>query len=124
MSSAVITGGFSVPKPGASLLLSFSFQSQRSSTAPFLILGSGLLAAQRAFSALEAEASVVIIGQGGPETACDEIRWRVSDGQIGWVDLGGQKTTPSDVALDSDSEDAVRVLNSEDGTQDSGGAEY
>lgn len=108
MTSAVPSGRFSLPKPGASLLLSFSFRIQKSSSpAPFLILGSGPLAAQRAFSALEAEASVVVIGQGGPETACGEIRWRVSNGQIGWVDLGVQRTTSSDTASDTDSEDAL-----------------
>ncbi|KAE9405761.1 tetrapyrrole methylase [Gymnopus androsaceus JB14] len=106
-STAAPSWGFSIPKPGASLLLSFSFRHQ-SSPPPFLIIGSGPLAAQRAFSALEADASVVVIGKGGLENACDEIKWRVSNGQIGWVDLDGQKIT-SDSVLYPDSEDALAL---------------
>ncbi|KAF5381181.1 hypothetical protein D9757_007850 [Collybiopsis confluens] len=84
---ASATGGFTSPKSGASLLLSFSFRSQWQASPPFLILGSGPLAAQRAFAALEADASVIVLGKGGLQNACEEIRWRVTNNQIGWVDL-------------------------------------
>ncbi|KAJ4485889.1 uroporphyrin-III C-methyltransferase [Lentinula aciculospora] len=89
-SSNSATGGFSVPHSGASLLLSFSFRQPshpNSYPAPFFILGSGPLAAQRAFAALEADASVVILGTGGLENACEELRWRVQHGELDWVDL-------------------------------------
>ncbi|KAJ3853862.1 uroporphyrin-III C-methyltransferase [Lentinula lateritia] len=82
------TGGFSIPKPGASLLLSFSFRSSPySQPAPFFILGSGPLATQRAFAAIEANASVVILGKGNLENVGEELRWRVHHGQVSWVDL-------------------------------------
>ncbi|KAJ3867166.1 uroporphyrin-III C-methyltransferase [Lentinula novae-zelandiae] len=87
-SSSPTTGGFSIPQPGASLLLSFSFRpSPYSQPAPFFILGSGPLAAQRAFAAIEANASVVILGKGNFENVCEELRWRVNHGQVSWVDL-------------------------------------
>ncbi|KAJ3998590.1 uroporphyrin-III C-methyltransferase [Lentinula boryana] len=88
--SNLVTGGFPTPHPGVSLLLSFSFSNPsclNSQPAPFYILGSGPLAAQRAFAALEADASVVILGKGGLENACEELRWRVNQRQIEWVDL-------------------------------------
>ncbi|KAJ3985221.1 uroporphyrin-III C-methyltransferase [Lentinula detonsa] len=88
--SNLVTGGFSTPHPGVSLLLSFSFSKPsclNSQPAPFYILGSGPLAAQRAFAALEADASVVILGKGGLENACEELRWRVNHRQVDWVDL-------------------------------------
>ncbi|KAJ3895540.1 uroporphyrin-III C-methyltransferase [Lentinula edodes] len=87
-SSNSTTGGFSIPQPGASLLLSFSFRpSPYSQPAPFFILGSGPLAAQRAFAAIEANASVVILGKGNLKNVCEELRWRVNHGQVSWVDL-------------------------------------
>ncbi|KAJ3917603.1 uroporphyrin-III C-methyltransferase [Lentinula edodes] len=87
-SSNSTTGGFSIPQPGASLLLSFSFRpSPYSQPAPFFILGSGPLAAQRAFAAIEANASVVVLGKGNLKTVCEELRWRVNHGQVSWVDL-------------------------------------
>ncbi|KAJ3750669.1 uroporphyrin-III C-methyltransferase [Lentinula detonsa] len=88
--SNLVTGGFPTPHPGVSLLLSFSFSKPsclNSQPAPFYILGSGPLAAQRAFAALEADASVVILGKGGLENACEELRWRVNHRQVDWVDL-------------------------------------
>ncbi|KAF9071628.1 tetrapyrrole methylase [Rhodocollybia butyracea] len=101
MATISTAGGFLMPESGASLLLSFSFrqhqsipssQNAASSSSPFLILGSGHLAAQRAFAALEADASVVILGQGTSENACEEIQWRIANGQIGWVNLNEYKT--------------------------------
>ncbi|KIK59328.1 hypothetical protein GYMLUDRAFT_677470 [Collybiopsis luxurians FD-317 M1] len=117
ISSVATAGGFSVPQPGASLLLSFSFRHQRpissesspclstSATPAFLILGSSTLAAQRAFAALEADASVVVLGTGGLENACEEIRWRVEKRQIGWVDLDRIKTQKPTESSSIDSED-------------------
>ncbi|KAF6753264.1 uroporphyrin-III C-methyltransferase [Ephemerocybe angulata] len=63
------------PSKGASLILAFRPRK-------ILIIGSGPLAASRAFSALEAESEVHILAQGGLEDACDELKWRASQGQI------------------------------------------
>ncbi|KAJ3721643.1 tetrapyrrole methylase [Lentinula raphanica] len=105
------TRGFSNPHTGGSLLLSFSFRKSSRpdpQSAPFYILGSGLLAAQRAFSALEADASVVVFGKGGLENACEELKWRVHHGQVDWVDLDhalGHHNNADDV-FKSDTADA------------------
>ncbi|KAJ3752302.1 uroporphyrin-III C-methyltransferase [Lentinula raphanica] len=105
------TRGFSNPHTGGSLLLSFSFRKPSRpdpQSAPFYILGSGLLAAQRAFSALEADASVVVFGKGGLENACEELKWRVHHGQVDWVDLDhalGHHNNADDV-FKSDTADA------------------
>ncbi|KAF6753275.1 uroporphyrin-III C-methyltransferase [Ephemerocybe angulata] len=63
------------PSKGASLILAFRPQK-------VLIIGSGPLAASRAFAALEAESEVHILAQGGLEDACDELKWRASQGQV------------------------------------------
>jgi len=52
-----------------------------------LILGSGPLAAARAFVALEADANVIIGGYGGVAAACEEIQWRTKMKQVEWLDL-------------------------------------
>lgn len=51
-----------------------------------LILGSGPLAASRAFAALEADSRVVILAKGGLDAACEEIRWRATHGQLTFID--------------------------------------
>ncbi|KAF5332483.1 hypothetical protein D9611_005330 [Ephemerocybe angulata] len=63
------------PSQGASLILAFRPRK-------ILIIGSGPLAASRAFSALEADSEVHILAQGGLEDACDELKWRTSQGQV------------------------------------------
>ncbi|KAF5332480.1 hypothetical protein D9611_005333 [Ephemerocybe angulata] len=63
------------PSKGASLILAFRPRK-------ILIIGSGPLAASRAFSALEADSEVHILAQGGLEDACDELKWRASQGQV------------------------------------------
>ena len=75
------TSQASFPKPtrGASLILSFRLQSRT-----VLIVGSGKLAATRAFSCLETDAHVVLLARGGLENACDEVRWRVGQRQVEW----------------------------------------
>ncbi|KAJ7447242.1 uroporphyrin-III C-methyltransferase [Mycena latifolia] len=72
---------FPAPQGGASLVLSFRLQNHTT-----LILGSGSLAASRAFAALEADSAVTVIAKGGLETACDELRWRAQQQQLAVVD--------------------------------------
>lgn len=72
---------FPAPTRGASLLLAFRAQQQT-----ILIIGSGLLAASRAFAALEADFSVIILAKGGLAGACAEIRWRAEREQYKVVD--------------------------------------
>ncbi|KAF8688705.1 hypothetical protein AX14_003435 [Amanita brunnescens Koide BX004] len=69
------------PTPGASLVLAFRLQSRTT-----LIIGSGKLAATRAFSALEADSTVVVLASGGLESACEELRWRAGQGQLTLLD--------------------------------------
>jgi uroporphyrin-III C-methyltransferase len=71
--------GFPKPTQGASLILSFRLHSRT-----VVIVGSGRLAASRAFLCLESDAHVVLLGRGGLESACDEIKWRVKHSQIEW----------------------------------------
>ena len=68
-------------KAGASLVLTFRLHRKS-----ILILGSNPLAASRAFAALEADSQVIVIGKGGFETACEELRWRARRGQITLLD--------------------------------------
>ncbi|KZT08794.1 uroporphyrin-III C-methyltransferase [Laetiporus sulphureus 93-53] len=70
------------PIRGASLLLSFRLQKQ-----VVILIGSNALAASRAFAALEADSDVVVLAKGGPDSACDELRWRASQGQLRLLDL-------------------------------------
>ncbi|ESK88424.1 uroporphyrin-iii c-methyltransferase [Moniliophthora roreri MCA 2997] len=74
--------GFPTPQPGASLILSFPLQKKTT-----VLLGSGMLAASRAFAALEAGSAVVILSHGGTTTACDELKWRAEYGQVTVVDF-------------------------------------
>ncbi|KAK0481353.1 uroporphyrin-III C-methyltransferase [Armillaria novae-zelandiae] len=86
------------PKGGASLVLSFRLEHKTT-----LIIGSGSLAASRAFSALEADSKVVVLAKGGLKTACDEIRWRVEHSQVTFVDwdlLPGPSKTDDVEALE------------------------
>src|ERR1700722_9033694 len=74
---------FPIPKVGASLLLAFRLENRTA-----LIVGSGSLAASRAFAALESGAEVVIFAKGGLNSACEELKWRAQQGQVSIVDLG------------------------------------
>ncbi len=77
---------------GASLLLAFRAQKQS-----MLIVGSGLLAASRAFAALEADFEVVVLTKSGVDAACAEIQWRADRKECTLVDW------------DSDDEDSVKA---------------
>lgn len=94
---------FPQPKGGASLLLSFRLENRTT-----LILGSGSLAASRAFSALEADSAVVVLARGGLNAACEELRWRAQSGQLtllNWDLLPGSSTT-------SGTDQDIKVLDS------------
>lgn len=72
---------YPTPKGGASLVLSFRLQNET-----VLILGSGPLAACRAFASLEADSSVVVLAKGGLVSACDELKWRAQHDQLSFID--------------------------------------
>lgn len=76
-----IDKSFPTPSGGASLLL--AFRQPRS----VLIVGSNALAATRAFAALEADAKVVVMGQEGLASACEEIQYRASQAQLIFVNV-------------------------------------
>lgn len=79
----------SFPNPigGASLLLSFRLKSKT-----VLIVGSGALAASRAFAALEADSSVTILTKG---EACEELKWRAQKGQLTILDWNSMPCSSS-----------------------------
>ncbi|KAG5644090.1 hypothetical protein DXG03_009109 [Asterophora parasitica] len=88
---------YPTPEGGASLLLAFRLQSNIT-----LVLGSGSLAASRAYSALDADSKVIIIAKGGLGAACDEIQWRTARGQLtflDWDSLPGSSTTTGEGKL-------------------------
>ncbi|KAF8602067.1 hypothetical protein BDV93DRAFT_607714 [Ceratobasidium sp. AG-I] len=68
------------PTRGASLLLAL-----RPAGRPVLVVGSGTLAASRIFTALEADANVLIAARGGIRKACEEVQWRVYHGDAEWL---------------------------------------
>ncbi|KAJ7077585.1 uroporphyrin-III C-methyltransferase [Mycena crocata] len=72
---------FPQPQGGASLVLSFRLHSRKT-----LILGSGTLAASRAFAALEADSAVTLIAKGGLASACEELQWRAQQQQLSMLD--------------------------------------
>ncbi|KAH9024413.1 tetrapyrrole methylase [Lactarius hengduanensis] len=73
---------YSEAQRGASLLLAFRAQPSRA----VLILGSDLLAASRAFSALEAEFDVIIMTPGGRASVCEELAWRADRSELTIID--------------------------------------
>jgi uroporphyrin-III C-methyltransferase len=83
MSATPIAAPYPTPTGSSSLLLSFTPRTRNSS---ILIIGSGRLAASRAFLALDADAGVVVAGEGGIDQASEEIRYRVEKGEVGWMD--------------------------------------
>ncbi|KAI0087070.1 uroporphyrin-III C-methyltransferase [Irpex rosettiformis] len=92
---------FPTPVGGASLLLSF-----RLPTKTVVIIGSNPLAASRAFSALEADSSVVVIAKGGLTSACDELKWRAQQDQLAVLDFTSIPGTSGAIVHDGD-EDAT-----------------
>ncbi|KAI0275220.1 tetrapyrrole methylase [Gloeopeniophorella convolvens] len=74
---------FAEVQGGASLLLAFRAQPQRA----VLILGGDQLAATRAFSALEADYTVVIMAHGGRASVCEELSWRADHAQLTIIDF-------------------------------------
>ncbi|KAI8990647.1 uroporphyrin-III C-methyltransferase [Trametes punicea] len=95
---------FPTPTGGASLLLSF-----RPIKEEILIIGGNTVAAKRAFAALDADATVVVLVRGGIDAACEELRWRALQGQLQLLDLDAlpcSSAVPSDhwrdaMAIDS-----------------------
>ncbi|KAI0334018.1 uroporphyrin-III C-methyltransferase [Cubamyces sp. BRFM 1775] len=73
---------FPAPIGGASLLLSF-----KPTKKDILIIGGNTLAAKRAFAALEADATVIVLARGGAAAACEELKWRANQGQLELYDL-------------------------------------
>ncbi|KAG2370248.1 hypothetical protein BDR07DRAFT_1265593, partial [Suillus spraguei] len=72
---------YPVPADGASLLL--TFKGPRNT---ILIIGGNVLAASRAFAALEAGMQVIILARKG--SVCDELRWRADQRQVNLTDWG------------------------------------
>ena len=75
-----MVGAYPTPQGGASLILSFRLVNKT-----VLIIGGSQLAASRVFSALEADASVIVLAKGPLEQACDELQWRAQQNQIRFV---------------------------------------
>ncbi|CAE7137205.1 unnamed protein product [Rhizoctonia solani] len=69
------------PTRGASLLVAL-----KPAHKPVLVVGSGSLAATRIFSALEADACVLLASRGSIRHACEEVQWRVYHGDAEWLD--------------------------------------
>ncbi|KAI0756432.1 uroporphyrin-III C-methyltransferase [Daedaleopsis nitida] len=92
---------FPTPVGGASLILAF-----RPVQKVFLIVGGNTLAASRAFAALDAEASVIVLVKGGIEAACEELRWRAEQGQLTLLDLD---SLPSTAGLEDSWRDAKAI---------------
>ncbi|KAL1739480.1 uroporphyrin-III C-methyltransferase [Schizophyllum fasciatum] len=92
--------GFPKPQRGASLMLTFKLSDKT-----VLIVGGGTVAATRAFAALEADSTVVVVAKGGREAACEELKWRADEQQItllDWDKLPASSSSESDVqALDA-----------------------
>ena len=81
---------FPQPAGGASLLLSFRLE--RKTT---VIVGSGAIAAKRAFAALEADSFVVVFSK--EDAPCDELRWRADHGQLTLKPLGSSEKEDEDI---------------------------
>jgi len=85
----VMDGAYPTPQGGASLILSFRLVDKT-----VLVIGGSTLAASRVFSALEADAAVVVLAKGPLEEACDELQWRARQNQIRFVDWGELLNVP------------------------------
>ena len=100
-----MTTSFPNPTRGASLLLSFKFESNA-----ILILGSSNLAASRAFAALEADATVIILAYGGYNLCCDELRWRSDQAQLTIVDWDALPAASSSESRDVEALESYLTL--------------
>ncbi|KAG6845584.1 hypothetical protein H0H87_007263 [Tephrocybe sp. NHM501043] len=105
-------GGYPKPQGGASLVLAFRLQSSVT-----LILGSGPLAAFRAFTALDADSKVVVLATGGLKSACEEIQWRVEQDQLSFVDWDSLPGTSSATGDDKLTEALDSYLTSSPGVR-------
>lgn len=76
----LLSSAYPVPQPGAALPLTF----HPSSTSSILIIGTNKLAANRAFTFLEAGSRVVVAGSG---KLCDELAYRFNQGQIEHIQI-------------------------------------
>lgn len=83
-------GSFPQPVGGASLLLSFRLEKKTTA-----IIGSGALAAKRAFAALEADSIVVVFSKN--DALCDELRWRADHNQLTLKSLGSTEDEDEDI---------------------------
>lgn len=95
---------FPIPSNGSSLLLSFRLKSRT-----VVIVGSGKLAASRAFTCLEADSRVVVLGRGGLSVACEEIQWRVERREIEWRSI--EEEARSRLASEKGDEDEVALAS-------------
>ncbi|KAH9950961.1 uroporphyrin-III C-methyltransferase [Amylocystis lapponica] len=86
---------FPPPTGGASLLLSFRLQQQA-----VVVIGSDSFAASRAFASLEADSTVIVIAKGGHAAACEELKWRASQGQLILLDLDALPGSSKGIAND------------------------
>jgi uroporphyrin-III C-methyltransferase len=101
------TPAFPAPQGGASLLLSFRMERKT-----VVVVGGNALAASRAFAALEADARVVVLCAQGREGACDELRWRASQGQLTILDHAS--TPSSSASYDPEAAALERLLSRAD----------
>ncbi|THH20513.1 hypothetical protein EW146_g854, partial [Bondarzewia mesenterica] len=97
---------FPTPSGGASLLL--AFRQPRT----VLIVGSNTLAATRAFAALEADASVVIMAKGGIQAACEEVQYRANGAQLTFVDMDTFPSSSISLPTDRDIQSFTGFLGS------------
>ncbi|KIJ61393.1 hypothetical protein HYDPIDRAFT_115845 [Hydnomerulius pinastri MD-312] len=76
-----MSSSFPPPTPGASLILSFRMLKKT-----MLIIGGDVLAASRAYAALEADAHVTVLLKGGQPALCDELKHRAAADQVQVID--------------------------------------
>lgn len=85
---------YATPQRGASFILAFRARTT-------VIIGSNRLAATRAFSALGADSSVIVLAKGGTSAACEELKWREQNKELEIVNLD-QLAGPSETSRDSE----------------------
>lgn len=92
---------YPAPVGGASLLLSFRLQRRT-----VVIVGANALAASRAFAALEADSTVVVIAN-GETTACEELQWRAQQKQLSILDFRTLPRTSQEATRDDGDAEAL-----------------
>lgn len=117
MPSIAHASTFPTPTGGASLLLSWRLQRRR-----FIVVGGNTLAASRAYAALESDAEVTVLYEGG--TACEELRWRAIHGQLHLVDNcaqveGGLEGTLESLLRDNNDNSLVCITDTVLGSEPS-----